>query len=248
MFTPATNENGVPAAAPPAGTRRSMGLHGATPHETSSAMRASGLVEAHHAADEPELREALEEREALLEPARPARQAEVALQQQQVVAAREARQPVVRADLVHVGRRQHKRVGPAEPAQPLGVVAPAVVVHEHLDARQPLEPRRQLPRVPPCAKALHDRADERPVAVPAFVARQGAFRRPRAASRVEQQIEQFLPRLGGRHRHGSSIFSSARQPAVTSQNGTVYTSRGLQFLRPLARLCRWALAADIPST
>eukprot|EP00964_Phaeocystis_antarctica_P041251 scaffold23590_cov55-Phaeocystis_antarctica.AAC.2 len=152
-----------PAPAPPARGGRSsgMGWQGSAPHETFSAILRA------------QVRQPSEDGEALPQPVGLARQAVVALEQQEEVAAREAREPVVRADLVDVRRRDHKVVGLPEQCQPPTVAAPAVVVDDHLELRRGqrrVQPRRQLPRVGAVTKGLHDRAHERAVGVTRAVA------------------------------------------------------------------------------
>ena len=92
------------------------------------------LVESHLTAEQPEAREALKELEAAGEPCTH-RKAVIALKQQQKVAARHPRHPIVCANLVHVWQREHRVVRAAQPAEPLAVVASAVVIHNDLDAR-----------------------------------------------------------------------------------------------------------------
>ena len=97
----------------------------------------------------------------------------VALEEQEEVATREAREPVVRTDLVDVRRRDHEVVRLPQQRQPPTVVAPAVVIDDHLEMRRRqrrVQPRRQLPRVGSVTKGLHDRAHERVVGVPRAVA------------------------------------------------------------------------------
>ena len=116
----------------------------------------------------------------------------IALKEQEKVAASHACQPMVRADLMHVGRREHGVVGALQPAQPLGMITAAVIIDKDLDARQSMQALGKLACIGSgVAKGLDERTNTRSVHKARAVTWTCPMRLPRGPSAAEQGMHRL---------------------------------------------------------